>query len=559
MEGAEQARLDYQTLLDDIALKAQDALNTAGKLPEARRIGTEMNRVREALRKAGPATAKEAHQITQDAWRWSDSIKAEKKPTPEVLDAYWTKAGLDGAPPLDLNKQTLLKTLWEQRFKKVSDTWNSSFDAIVGESETILKQMEGVVDATELQSMASRTRHITKQAQAIRSAKFDGKTLRIEQTKTVLDIAKDFGIPTAAKSGKPNDVKLLNIINKYGGLETKVPDTIRQAVTITDEIGDNPLTLLKQKGGVNAAEFPDVTGGKLGKDKEGVIPGLFQKKGMGIDEAGRMLSDYGYITPEQAEDANFVRDFIRNPKKSAQTFTEEFTDTTAPFFDEKGRLQNAPPDWKFTSMDEVPIDVAKKAFANQRQAHGLPPLEVPNQGIAIPPPHPLGSQPSLPRAWNESSRGAKHVLDSIKNEILNRWGKTDDARQMSPEIDAVLSRVAADAGPKIQEIKAIALKVATEQRNFTLLNYGAKTYGDVALSYVMPYHFFYTRSYKNWISRIATNPEILAGYGKYKNALEDINKDLPDWYKQQVNVTELLGIKTDHPLYMNLEATFNPL
>ena len=388
MEGAEQARLEYQTLLDDVTLKAQDALSREGKLAEAQHIGQEMNRVRDTLRKAGPATAKEAHDITQDAWRWSDAIKADKKPTPESLKAFWTKAGLEGAPPLDLSKGTLLKTLWEQRFKNVSQTWNSSFDAIVAESETILKQMDGIIDTTELQSMASRTRHVTAQAQAIRSATFEKGALRIKQ----------------------------------------------------------------------------------GVDK--------------IDEAGNVL------------------------EKAAS--------------------------------------------------------------IAIPPPHPLGSQPSLPRAWNESSKGAKYVLDNIKNEILARWGKTDDARKLSPEIDEILSRVVSEATPKMAEVKAAALKIAAEHRNYTLLNYGAKTYGDVALSYVMPYHFYYTRSTKNWMSRIATNPEILAGYAKYKDKLEQINKDLPDWYKQQLNINpladnqnfsgkEFLGIPLDHPLFINLEATINPL
>ena len=433
MEGAEQARLEYQTLLDDVALKAQQALSRDGKLQEAQHIGQEMNRVRETLRKAAPATAKETRQITQDAWRWSDAIKADKKTTPETLKSYWTKAGLNGDPPLDLTKQSLLKELWKQRFEKVSAAWNSSFDAIVGESETVLQQMAKVVDTTELNSMATRTRHISKQAQAMRSAVFENGALRIRPQNDLSWLAHQYGLASATEAGVPLDKRILNTVNKY--------------------------------------------------------------------------------LPEGAQ--------------------------------------------PYESLKDVDYNIAQQAFEKRRVEKGLP--EVVTEGIAIPPPHPLGGQPSLPRAWNENAAGAKHLLDEIKNEIIARWGETDDARTYSPELENALKKMVDGVTPKMAEMKSVALRVAEEQRNFTLLNYGAKTYGDVALSYLMPYHFFYTRSYKNWVSRVATNPEIVAGYGKYKDALEKINADLPPWYQQQLNVTELLGIKSDHPVYLNLEATFNPL
>jgi len=422
MEGAEQARLEYQTLLDDVALKAMNALGQEGKTVEAQRVGQEMNRVREVLRKAAPATARETRTITADAWRWNDAIKAEKNPTPEFLKSTWSRAGLMGEPPLDLNKQSLLKELWGQRFAKVTETWNASFDAIVGESETVLKQMGSVVDATELKSMAVRTRHLTQQAQALRSGVFEKGLIRIRPGADVAYTAKQYGV-------KPEEI--LQAINN------KLP-------------------------------------------------------------AG------------------------------AQAFAK---------------------------IEDVPTNEVMNVLEQLRQEKGLPPAA----GIAVPPPHPLGSQPSLPRAWNESARGAKYTLDRIKNNILELWGQTDEAMTASPELERALARIQTEVTPKMAEMKAIALRIAEENRNFTLLNYGAKTYGDVALSYVMPYHFYYTHSYPNWISRVATHPEILAGYGKYKRALEEINKDVPAWYKQQIDVTKLLGIQTDHPFFLNLEATFNPL
>lgn len=433
MESAEQTRLEYQKLLDDVALKASTSLSQEGRVQEAQHIGQEMNRVRDVLRQAGPETAKDAQAITKDAWRWSDAIKAEKKPTPEFLQSVWKKAGLAGEPPLDLNKQSLLKTLWQERFKKVTNVWNSSFDAVVGESETILKQMDGIVDTNELQQMAAKTRNISEQAQALRSATYEKGALRIRPTQDIAYVAKQYGVKTE---------EILNTINN------KLPE-------------------------------------------------------------------------------------------GAQAFTK---------------------------IEDVPTKDVLDVLEQVRQEKGLPELK----GIAVPPPHPIGTNPSFPRAWNESSKGAKYTLQQIKNGILENWGKADDARQFNPAMEAALKNAVAGATPKMGEIKAAALKIATEQRNFTLLNYGERTYADVAKSYIMPYHFFYTRSYKNWITRIATHPEIVAGYAKYKTALEGINKDLPDWYKQQLNINpladnpnmagkKLLGIPLDHPLYINLEATLNPL
>ena len=431
MESAEHARLEYQTLLDDVALKASTALAQEGRMQEAQALGQKMNALRDTLRKAGPATSKEAFDLTQETWKWSDAIKAEKKPTFETLKAYWNKAGLIGEAPLDLNQKGLLQELWKQRFDKVKANWNSAFDAVFAESETVLEQMGGIVDATEVKSMATRARAISEQAQMYRHAAYENGALRMKQQKTVLDLAKDFGIPTANRAG-----------------------------------------VKKQ----------------------------------------------------------------------------------------------------FTNLNEVPYDIARKAFENQRAANGLEPLKLAEDaGIAIPPPHPLGSDPSYPRAWNESAKGAKFTLDTIKNKIIEsiKNGKIDDARQYNPQMEAVLRNAIDQGSARMGEIKAAALKVATEQRNFTLLNYGERTYADVAKSYIMPYHFFYTRSYKNWVSRIATNPEIVAGYAKYKGALEEINKDLPDWYKQQLNInplagrvaegTKLLGMDVSHPLFINLEASLNPL
>lgn len=440
MESAEQARMEYQTLLDEVALKAQQALNLEGNAPGAMKLGQEMNRVRDVLRRAAPATSKAAYEVTQDAWRWSDEIKALKKPDMKELASYWTRAGLEGQIPLDLDKKSLLKAIWENRFQKVSELWNGALDAVVGESETVLKQMEGVIDTTEVQSMATNARYITQKAQAYRQAIFQGGALKIMPARDVEFVAKQYGVTTE---------EILQAINNKGG-------------TQYTSIDDLPTT-----------------------EVMGVIKQARQEKGLS------------------------------------------------------------------TNIDELRNLVEP-------------------QGIEIPPPHPTGTEPSAALAWNESAKGAKYVLDNIKNQILERWGKTNPERVPNTAMNSVLEEISKTLEPRIGEMKAVALRYAKKQRDFTLLDYGEKTYGDIIKAHILPFHFFYSHSYKNWPHRIAQNPQIISHYAAYKEYLEAENKDLPDWYKQQLNINpfagnqnldgkSFLGIPANHPLYINLEATLNPL
>ena len=118
---------------------------------------------------------------------------------------------------------------------------------------------------------------------------------------------------------------------------------------------------------------------------------------------------------------------------------------------------------------------------------------------------------------------------------------------------------AREAAPRIAEAKMIGLKAAEYWRDFALHFYGRKPHFDVALSYIMPYHFWYGRTYMNWMQRMVTDPHVIAAYAKYRNYMEKIHADAPEWWRYNVRVDELLGVELDHPLFFNLESTLNPL
>lgn len=633
MEYAEQVRMEYQDLLDDVVMKAQQALNAEGRAQEATRISQEMNRVRSVIRRAGKITAKDSYEITQDAWRWSNEVNTLKKATPEKLAEYWSRAGLPGDPPMDLNKGRFFKALWQERFRKVSELWNASFDGIVAESETVLSQMDGVIDTAELESMASRTRWLTKQAQATRTGVFKNGSLKLMPKKDLAFVAKQYGVSTDEIIQAINNQKgtayqtideletadIMEVIKQARnerGLSTTVgrPKATQAATAATEApkvdltsapttpVHELPPTVQERFELVARSLLNELSGGEAGKristtEMEG---GAQATKWKGVSTTNvdwyRKLYESGVKSKKVVESA--LQKIIEDGGKDKGVNVERMKELIVDRFRFGDPETGAPPDLyvlqQLGADDKIMQealdtfnDMTRQELSLEDVLAKMTPTEellrnkdqpyfdelgnlVEPQGVEIPPPHPTGTTPSDVRVWNESAKDAKHVLDNIKNGILERWGKTNAENVPSAQMDEVLGKVAQTLEPRIGEMKAVALRIAEQQRNFTLLNYGEKTYGDMIKAYVLPFHFFYSKSYKNWIHRLANDPEIIANFGRYNEFLESENKDLPDWYKRQLNINPFaenedmkgktfLGIPLDHPLYINLEATFNPL
>ena len=178
----------------------------------------------------------------------------------------------------------------------------------------------------------------------------------------------------------------------------------------------------------------------------------------------------------------------------------------------------------------------------------LPKLEVPY----------AGNTPTPARILHESMPGLEDLLNRIKQGVDTNYGRTAPDG-IDPKIARAIEDWTKGAENGVAEARLLASTVADADRKFTMLSYPDKTYLDLALSFVYPYQFWYSRTYMNWIRRIAQSPEVLVGYAKYRDYLEKIHAGAPDWWKYQINSDEVLGIQTDNPLFFNLEATLNPL
>lgn len=172
------------------------------------------------------------------------------------------------------------------------------------------------------------------------------------------------------------------------------------------------------------------------------------------------------------------------------------------------------------------------------------------------PPYQQGTVPSFARGLFEGN--ATEVKRHLADYVNDNFGRVRHVAT-DPNVERAIEEAAPRLRKGIEEVRTVASRVAQENRNFTLLNYGQRTYMDVATAYLFPYGFWYKGTYNNWIQRVVQNPAVIAGYGKYKRALEIQNAGLPDWWKQNIKIDNVLGIDLENPLYFNLEATLNPL
>lgn len=172
------------------------------------------------------------------------------------------------------------------------------------------------------------------------------------------------------------------------------------------------------------------------------------------------------------------------------------------------------------------------------------------------------ASPDMPTSARLAAEGLSSTSQSIerfKQQLQHVWGRGETVKRLTPEIEKAMAEIGSRSTQRMMESRVIASAVANETTNFTLLNYKKKTYLDLAMAYAMPYGFFQAHTTATWIKRLVTNPEFVAGYFKYRKFMEDQHANLPDWWKYNINSNELLGIQSDHPLFLNLEATLNPL
>jgi hypothetical protein len=219
---------------------------------------------------------------------------------------------------------------------------------------------------------------------------------------------------------------------------------------------------------------------------------------------------------------------------------------------------------KYASLADVPEDVAKAAFNERLRVKAgatgeaaADTAKAAEQAAPVPPAAGM-APPSYARSLHEAMPELRKLFDRLRQGIDENWGKVEPAFT-NRELEAELAKWTKEGVKRYSEAQLMAAGAGNAARDFTLLNYGQKTGLDLALSYIFPYQFWYSRTYANWMKRLAYNPEVIAAYAKYKDYMAKIHAGAPEWWKYNINTNDLLGMDSENPLFFNLEATINPL
>lgn len=171
---------------------------------------------------------------------------------------------------------------------------------------------------------------------------------------------------------------------------------------------------------------------------------------------------------------------------------------------------------------------------------------------------------------NEAATATLPDMEKLLNRTAMRlkqsWGVTKqvfgDAQQATDKVGDAIKAYIAEADGRISVARNAAARVADKAREFTVLNYGDEYGFDLVAKYIFPYQFWYSRSYMNWMKRIAANPKLIGNYQRYRNAMAAEHAGMPEWWRYNVSTRDAgkaLGIDVDNPLYFNIESLLNPL
>jgi hypothetical protein len=568
----------------------------------------------------GNDAAKEADRINDLTWKLTKDAKKGGN-VQQLWMAY--PELFPGTPPANMDTRTFLDALWHNYDQVTSKTWGAARDTAIENVTGYLDDLKasGVEvpqDWYDTIKMAQEGAQQYDNAMIGRLGELveDTPMPYGSRTSQINNIAAKNGIATATDAGLPTDKKTLAIINKYAGVNYKsledVPLEVAEeafakkagkatkAATATQpELAKTPLTMDDATQLPRSELDPEVSG-----EFERVAKELQRELFEG--EAGKRLFTEAGVIGQSSTNADWYKELYRQGlrkqtvdkalekvvldagKDTGKTVerVKELIVERIRFGDPKNGI---PPNLKvLQAMGADPDDMARalddynditrqtktldellgreSVQLSDEAAELAPDPDLPYFDEAgnlvepkrkrILPPSTDGEMPTAARAIHEQMDGVKEIRQWMMDDIAKNYGKKQLVNGVQ---ESAMKTAERELTQKLAENRLISSRVAQANRDFTLLNYGEKSYWDTALAYLYPYHYWYKGTYTNWMKRIAQNPSVLAHYSKYKDTLATVHADMPEWWKYNINSNDLPGVDTDNPLYFNLEATLWPL
>jgi hypothetical protein len=460
------------------------------------------------------AARRVSQELTDTAWALT---KKSKTTTGIGASRLWDESILAkrGPAPAGLTPEQFRNELWQATRDSVSNNWEmyfaEGFDKLTPVIDNLSEQFP------DLAPIFAKSQKSSAELNMYRTAVYrDGKIFYAQPPKNIRELASRYGIATATAQGVPQDKQLLAVINKYGDIKYKTLDEVPL------EEAEKALEA-RRAGAMSTADAARVEAPKAG----GQPPPTMTR-----EEARRKVAEQTELFRKE-RDATGI-----DLSASSEKYVPDMRNRQS-LADANAEITQAAP----TQADEL----------------GAITDPTPNPEVQIHPPYVDGSTPIPGQMWKENSDGILAALNKVETHMLDNYG-TKAAEKLDGNAIKALKGLMKDSNGKITEGMAIADKIGKEWRDFTLLPYGETKNFDLALSYAFPYQFWYSRSYSNWMKRVATDPQVIANYARIKENMAKINKDSPEWWRYNVEIpAHFLGLPIEHPMSFNLEANIWPL
>ncbi len=174
-----------------------------------------------------------------------------------------------------------------------------------------------------------------------------------------------------------------------------------------------------------------------------------------------------------------------------------------------------------------------------------------------------GGVPTEARNIWERRSDIDATFTKVADGIRKNFGKTEIPEGFTDEFVGLLDNWFDVAKGRVDDARLMSSKYAQGVRDFALHDYVNRYGFDNALSYLFNFHFWPSRTATKWITnRLWNNPAIVSSYMDYRDYMQNIHAESPEWWRYSINSNELLeplGMKVDNPLYFRLENMIQPI
>lgn len=307
------------------------------------------------------------------------------------------------------------------------------------------------------------------------------------EPQNVFELASRYNIPSASKTGKRNDRRILNTVNKYSKRDKVKLDTGVNAENIQP---GQTFKIYRGEGNNVQGEAPggdwwttDINKAKkYGKVKEVTVKSE--------DIAGKYSMGHG------GKD-----EFVFSDKKP-----DELSTVRA----------------EYEKVDDIPMDVAQKAFDTRAGEKAQQATQAAEQSFIPDAEKLFPDPPPIETALSELNYGRGYsAIDNIIEESVDAGTrKSLHVKDLSPEVQKRVNQWMTQVEDEMSSFRAASVQYSSFRRDSALLNYNRRTQFDAMLGNVAPFAFWSTHSMFNWAIHTLDRPAMTTTYFRMRKLFE---------------------------------------